>query len=68
MHGVPNECICMQYIRIFAAIQCREADINRHLELGKQLLAKGQFADALTHYHAAIGLLDLNLCLSFQIK
>lgn len=24
--------------------------------MGKQLLAKGQFADALTHYHAAVEL------------
>uniref|UniRef100_T1IWF6 J domain-containing protein n=1 Tax=Strigamia maritima TaxID=126957 RepID=T1IWF6_STRMM len=29
-------------------------DVDRHLELGKVLLTKGQFADALTHFHAAI--------------
>ena len=30
--------------------------MEKHLELGKQFLSKGQFADALTHYHAAIEL------------
>ena len=31
------------------------AEVERHLEMGKQLLSKGQFADALNHYHAALG-------------
>ncbi|KAF5271325.1 hypothetical protein FQA39_LY08123 [Lamprigera yunnana] len=31
-----------------------QREINNHLELGKQFLARGQLADALTHYHAAI--------------
>lgn len=30
------------------------ADIENHLELGKEFLARGQLADALTHYHAAV--------------
>lgn len=29
-------------------------DVERHLEQGKKLLAAGQFADALLHYHMAI--------------
>lgn len=32
-----------------------QADIENHLELGKEFLSKGQLADALTHYHAAVG-------------
>lgn len=32
-----------------------QADINNHLELGKQFLAKGQLSDALSQYHAAVG-------------
>lgn len=32
-----------------------QADIENHLELGKEFLARGQLADALTHYHAAVG-------------
>lgn len=32
-----------------------QADIDRHLEMGRDLLARGQLADALTHYHAAVG-------------
>lgn len=31
-----------------------QAEINNHLELGKQFLARGQLSDALTHYHAAV--------------
>ncbi|XP_022900839.2 dnaJ homolog subfamily C member 3 [Onthophagus taurus] len=31
-----------------------QAEINNHLELGKQFLAKGQLSDALSHYHAAV--------------
>lgn len=29
-------------------------EIERHLELGRELTAKGQFVDALTHLHAAV--------------
>lgn len=32
-----------------------QADVNHHLELGKQFLAKGQLSDALSHYHEAVG-------------
>ncbi len=31
-----------------------QAEIERHLELGRDLLARGQLQDALTHYHAAV--------------
>lgn len=30
------------------------AEIERHLELGRDFLARGQLQDALTHYHAAV--------------
>ncbi|KAI5638608.1 dnaJ domain-containing protein [Phthorimaea operculella] len=29
-------------------------EVNRHLELGRDFLARGQLSDALTHYHAAV--------------
>jgi len=32
------------------------ADVEKHLELGKKLLAAGQLADALSQFHAAVGL------------
>ena len=32
-----------------------QAEIDQHLEMGKKLFAAGQLADALTHYHAAVG-------------
>uniref|UniRef100_A0A6B2E771 Putative dsrna-activated protein kinase inhibitor p58 n=1 Tax=Phlebotomus kandelakii TaxID=1109342 RepID=A0A6B2E771_9DIPT len=31
-----------------------QAEINRHLEMGNEYLARNQLADALTHYHVAI--------------
>ncbi|XP_055695415.1 dnaJ homolog subfamily C member 3 [Lutzomyia longipalpis] len=31
-----------------------QAEIDRHLEMGRQYLASNQLADALTHYHAAV--------------
>ncbi|GAB0088734.1 dnaJ homolog subfamily C member 3 [Sergentomyia squamirostris] len=31
-----------------------QAEINRHLEMGRDYLARNQLADALTHYHAAV--------------
>lgn len=41
---------------IVGAIGDASADVNEHLEKGKRLLATGQLADALTHFHAAIGM------------
>lgn len=31
------------------------ADVESHLERGKDFLARGQLQDALSHYHAAVG-------------
>ncbi|KAF7992847.1 hypothetical protein HCN44_005191 [Aphidius gifuensis] len=31
-----------------------QKEVDKHLDLGRDFLAKGQFRDALTHYHAAI--------------
>jgi DnaJ family protein C protein 3 len=41
---------------IFGAVGDTSADVNEHLEKGKRLLATGQLSDALTHFHAAIGM------------
>lgn len=32
-----------------------QREIDRHLELGRDFLARGQLPDALTQYHAAVG-------------
>lgn len=37
-----------------AASTTSRAEIERHLELGRDFLARGQLQDALTHYHAAV--------------
>lgn len=41
------------YVAVSEAVS--QTEINNHLELGKQFLARGQLSDALTHYHAAVG-------------
>ena len=30
-------------------------EVEQHLEMGKKLLAAGQLAEALQHYHSAVG-------------
>lgn len=32
-----------------------QSEITKHLEYGREFLAKGQLQDALSHYHAAVG-------------
>jgi hypothetical protein len=32
-----------------------QKEIDNHLDMGKRMLAAGQLADSLTHYHAAVG-------------
>lgn len=44
------------YILIFLVSADVQQEVERHLDMGKKLLSKGQFADALTHYHSAIEL------------
>jgi hypothetical protein len=42
---------------LFLGAECGvNADVEKHLELGKKLLAAGQLADALSQFHAAVGL------------
>ncbi|XP_071455431.1 dnaJ homolog subfamily C member 3 [Hetaerina americana] len=31
-----------------------QADVNKHLEMGRDLLSRGELQDALSHYHAAV--------------
>lgn len=40
----------------FLGVECiSQQEIDNHLEMGRQFLARGQLADALTQYHAAVG-------------
>lgn len=39
----------------FLGAEGLNAEVEQHLEMGKKLLAAGQLADALSHYHAAVG-------------
>lgn len=48
----------MFYVKIFfilVAESATSAEVNKHLELGRDFLSKGLLSDALTHYHAAVG-------------
>lgn len=51
----------LRKIRVFWGVggvvsECAsQAEVNKHLELGRDFLARGQLSDALTHYHAAVG-------------
>lgn len=49
-------CVIILLLELFldGAKAAKSTDIENHLELGKEFLAKGQLADALTHYHAAV--------------
>ena len=48
------------------------ADVDHHLELGKKLLAAGQLTEALSHYHAAVGMylyyIMCQICLDFDVQ
>lgn len=47
----------LTYFFLFSGAECGvNADVEKHLELGKKLLAAGQLADALSQFHAAVGL------------
>ncbi len=39
-----------------SGVECAtQQEIDQHLTLGMQMLAKGQYSDALSHFHAAVG-------------
>lgn len=45
---------CMR--NISPGVKCgRDGSVDHHMEMGKKLLAAGQLADALSHFHAAVG-------------
>lgn len=48
-----NQLCSVYYLTGVEGITAQE--VAQHLEMGKKLLAAGQLADALSHYHAAVG-------------
>lgn len=39
----------------YEGVKCgRDGSVDNHMEMGKKLLAAGQLADALSHFHAAV--------------
>jgi DnaJ family protein C protein 3 len=41
-------------IQLRLTFSASSEEVEKHLELGKKLLAQGQYQDALSHYHAAV--------------
>lgn len=48
-------CYIQAVILKFAGVYSASQDVEDHLAMGKKLLAAGQLAEALSHYHAAVG-------------
>jgi DnaJ family protein C protein 3 len=38
-----------------------QIEVNKHLEMGRDLLSRGQLQDALSHYHAAVGEFEFDI-------
>lgn len=48
----------LSYVLSFFVIVCgttSQSEVDKHLEMGRDLLSRGQLQDALSHYHAAVG-------------
>lgn len=61
----PRACLSkvfsyVPFLLVLIDLQCEgieggiNAEVEKHLEMGKKLLAAGQLADALSHFHAAV--------------
>ena len=54
LHVHPSNACCVR--DICPGVKCgRDGSVDHHMEMGKKLLAAGQLADALSHFHAAVG-------------
>ncbi|XP_050417587.1 dnaJ homolog subfamily C member 3 [Patella vulgata] len=53
---IQSLCVCLLTfdIQLFGLSAGANPEVEQHLEMGKKLLAAGQLADALSHYHAAV--------------
>ena len=52
----PSQKLHQFFFLLILGLDCLSNDeIDSHLELGKQMVARGQYSDALSHYHAAVG-------------
>lgn len=62
--------LVIQNLDLFVVLQGAEcginAEVDKQLEMGKKLLAAGQLADALSHFHAAIGMYLMKVTLALK--
>lgn len=47
---------------VLGVLGATPAEIEQHLEMGRKLLAAGQLAEALSHYHSAVGETCIDIC------
>lgn len=47
--------LCSVLCHVSGILGATQAEIEHHLEMGRKLLAAGQLAEALSHYHSAVG-------------
>lgn len=70
VHEVTGCTVCSDWlnvsIRKTSDVHCvtgvlgaTHVEIEQHLEMGRKLLAAGQLAEALSHYHSAVGVAHL---------
>ncbi|XP_078118092.1 dnaJ homolog subfamily C [Sander vitreus] len=59
-HVASKILTCIPYVLVlidmrYEGVKCgRDGSVDNHMEMGKKLLAAGQLADALSHFHAAV--------------
>ncbi|RVE60462.1 hypothetical protein OJAV_G00181310 [Oryzias javanicus] len=51
--SLPLLCVLLD-IQLDGVLGATQAEIEHHLEMGRKLLAAGQLAEALSHYHSAV--------------
>lgn len=54
-HAVSVCCLAQAQFRVAGVLGATHVEIEHHLEMGRKLLAAGQLAEALSHYHSAVG-------------
>lgn len=48
-------CVLTLCCNVTGVLGATHVEIEHHLEMGRKLLAAGQLAEALSHYHSAVG-------------
>jgi len=60
MMGFVNSSFSLFFVFFAVSDSTSQSEVNKHLEMGRELLGRGQLQDALSHYHAAVGESDVS--------